>query len=77
LMPCSSIYGKTEITGPVLGLSLRIGGVRATHHSRCVAILVANAFALLNRPPWSLSLHPGRLAWLTLTSLGKAHIKSR
>ena len=74
-MPCSYAYGKTEITGPVLGFSLRIGGVRAPHHSRCVAFVVANAFAFPNRPPWSLSLHPGRLAWLTLTSLGKAHIK--
>lgn len=27
LMPCSCVYGKTEITSPVLGLSLRIGGV--------------------------------------------------
>lgn len=43
-------------------------GWRASHHSRCVAFLAANltcTFALPNRPPWSLSLHPGRLAWLT------------
>lgn len=51
----------------VLGLSLRIGGVRATHHSRCVVDLcglpvnnILGSSSRTYRRPWSLSLHPAR-----------------